>query len=420
MKHSHLVYAIRLIVLLAVLTLLCVVPAWAQQVALRSVKPNSARAGEEVDLAIQGRGFCDPAQVRIGEFQAGDVRVESDSAISARVFIPEEAQPGPRDVEVIVDCGGPEETFSAVMAGGFTIQRPPGEPTPEPRAGEEPVDGGDGGEDYDDGGGGFFDGWLIPVIVLVGVGLVALGGGALTVALAVRARRATLKKQAQVQQEMQRAQQELKQLQEQAEEGELPEKCQSGKIKVIRDKPELKPGLWKVARLKVTLYSEVQAQRDGRQRAGAHDVPEEMVKRIDMAARDKLLWGDSDKLAAEIVEVGRALAAQVIAWQAISEVGRDLILEPEIAGGEGSVTFTLYRCVGEPDWWQKVKSWQARAQAVKHFSQEFRGPAAGETAEAYRAMLEKGLAIYVANLIREASRLWDTEGVGISVELSLN
>jgi hypothetical protein len=310
-----------------------------------------------------------------------------------------------------------------VLPEGFTILEPigGGEGGEEGRdGGEDYDDGGGGGEDYDDGGGGgFLDGWLIPILVLVGVGVVVLGGGALTVTLAVRARRATLKKQTQMQQEIQQAQQELEQLQEQAEEGELPEKCQSGKIKVIRDKPELKPGLWKVAGLQVMLYDAALTQRDGERSGKERDVPDELVERIDRAARNELLWGDSAKLAAEVVEIGRALAAQVVAWQAISETGRDVHLEPEIEGGEGSVTFTLYRCVGEPDWWQKVKSWEAKVQAVKHFPQEFRGPTADEAPEAYRAMLEKGITIYVRNLIREASRLWDTAGVGISVEVSL-
>jgi hypothetical protein len=244
--------------------------------------------------------------------------------------------------------------------------------------------------------------------------VIVAGGGLLTVTLAVQARRATLKRQAQMQQEMQQAQQELEQLQEQAEEGELPEKCQPGKIKVIRDKPELKPGLWKVAGLEVTLYDEAQSQR-----GTEHAAPEELVKHIDEAARNELLWGDSEALAAEIVEIGRTLAAQVVDWQARSQARRDVRLEPQIAGGEGSVKFTLYRCVGEPDWWQKIKSWQAKAQAVKHFPQEFRGPTMGEAPEGYRAVLEKGITIYVRNLIREASRLWDTEGVGVSVEASL-
>ena len=409
MKRTAFFYGVGLVVLFLLL-ILAAIPVRAQQIALRSIKPDSARAGEEVNLTIQGRGFCDPAQVRIGEFQAADVQVKSDSVINARMFIPEDAEPGPREVEVIVDCGGPEETFSAVLPAGFTVLEPSGGPVPEPR------DSGDegGGEDYDDGG-GFVDGWLLLVIILVGVGVVVLGGGALTVTLAVRARQNIQKKQAQMQQEMQQqAQQELEQLQEQAEEGELPEKCQPGKIKVIRDKPELKPGLWKVTGLQVTLYDAA-----GDQRVEERGVPDELVKRIDKAARNKLLWGDSEKLAAEIIEIGRALAAQVVAWQSIAETGRDVILEPEIEGGEGSVKFTLYRCVGEPEWWQKVKSWEAKAQAVKHFSQEFRGPAAGEAPELYRAVLEKGITIYVRNLVREASRLWDTVGVGISVEISL-
>jgi type II secretory pathway pseudopilin PulG len=409
MKHTTCFYVTGLVVLLSILVL-AAVPAWAQQIALRSVEPNSAHAGEEVNLAIQGRGFCGPATVGVGEFQARDVQVESDSAISARVFIPEDAEPGPRDVEVVVDCGGPEETFSAVLPEGFTVLKSVGRPTPEPRG--EPVDGGDegGGEDYDNGD-GLFDGWLLPIIILVGAGVVVLGGGALAVSLAVRARRAQMQQQMQ-----QQSQQELEQ---QAKEGDLPGTCQSGEIRVIRDEPELKPGLWKVTGLEVTLYDEARAQRDGERPDRGRDVPEELVKRIDRAARNKLLWGDNERLAAEIAEVGRALAAQVVAWQAIAETGRDIRLEPEIAGGAGSVKFTLYRCVGPPTWWQAVKSWQVKAQAVKHFQQEFRGPTPEESPEAYRAVLEKGLTIYVANLIRGASRLWDTEGVGVSVELSL-
>ncbi|MBN1814610.1 MAG: hypothetical protein JXA14_22410 [Anaerolineae bacterium] len=397
MKRSFLVYARGLVVLLALLTLMGV-PAWAQQIALRSVKPDSARAGEEVNLAIQGRGFCGPAQVRIGEFQAGDVQVESDSAINARVFIPEDAEPGPRDVEVVVDCGGPEETFSAVLPGGFTILGLPARPTPEPAGPEEPSPGPvEPGPPEPPPSGD----WLLWLIILIVVGVIALGGGAAAVTIVVKARQVAQKKK----------------WQQEAEEGELPEKCQSGKHKVIRDKPELKPGQWKVAGLEVTLYDE--AQCDGERRGKECDVPDELVRRIDEAARNRLLWGDSERLTAEIVEIGQALAAQVIAWQARSQAGRDVRLESEIAGGKGSVKFTLYRCVGPPEWWQKVKSWQAKVQAVKRLPQEFRGPAAGEGVEAYRAVLEKGLTVYVRNLIREASRLWDTEGVGVSVEVSL-
>jgi len=409
MKRSHVFSTVGLIVLLLIVAF-TTVPAWAQedQVTLRSVNPNSGRAGEELGLTIRGGGFCDPAQVRIGEFQAGGVEVESDSTIHARIYIPQDAGPGPRDVEVVVDCGGPEETFGAMLPGGFTVLEPADDGG---RVDEGGDDGGDEGG-YDDYSGGF-DGWLLLVVILAVVGVIVVGGGALTVTLAARARRISLENQAQMQQEME-------QLQEEAEEGELPEKCQSGKHKVIRDKPEIKPGLWKVAGLKVALYDAARVQQGaGDQGEKERDAPEELVARIDKAARDRLLWGDSEKLAVEIVGIGRALTAQVIAWQALSEAGHDIYLEPAIEGGEASVRFTLYRCVGEPDWWQKIKSWQAKAQAVKHFQKKIRGPVANESSEAYRAVLEKELSIYVYKLIREASRLWDTEGVGVSVEVSL-
>jgi hypothetical protein len=398
MKRSHLLYIAGPAVLLLIAAL-SAVPAWAQQISLRSVSPNEGRAGEDLDLTIQGGGFCGSAQVTIGELRVGGVQVESDSAIRVHVSISADAQPGPRDVEVVVDCG-PQETFSDVLPGGFTVLESPKEPPPgpsEPGPGEpeEPGPGEPGPPGPPPSGG-----WWPWLIVLIVVGMIALGGGAAAVTIAVKAHQAAQKKKWQ-----------------QAAEEKLPEKCQSG-YKVIRDKPKLKPGRWKVKELKVVFYDEARAQRGDEQRE-ERDAPDELVRRIDGAARNELLWGDSEKLAAEVVEIGRALAAQVVAWQARSEVGRDVRLEPEIEGGEGSVKFTLYRCVGAPRWWQEVTSWKAQVQAVRHFQQEFRGPAAGEAPEAYRAVLEKGLCIYVYNLIREASRLWDTEGVGVSVQVSV-
>ena len=186
MKRSFPVYARGLVLLLAVLSL-AGVPAWAQQqVGLSSVKPNSARAGEEVDLEIQGWGFCSPAQVNIGEFQSSDVRVNSDTSISARVFIPEGAQSGSHDVVVTVDCGGPEETFSDVLPGGFTVLESPSEPTSEPRPGEPTSEP---GRRTDPRPPDPIDWWLVLLIVAV-VGVIVVGGVLLTVTLAVRARRA--------------------------------------------------------------------------------------------------------------------------------------------------------------------------------------------------------------------------------------
>jgi hypothetical protein len=227
---------------------------------------------------------------------------------------------------------------------------------------------------------------------------VLLAGAAVTVTVAIKLRQSALKKKWQAE----------------SEEGELPKTCQPGSHRIVRSKPKLDPGRWKVTGLKVVLHD-----ASGDRQGDVRDAPAELVKRIDRAVRDRLLWGDSDRLAAEAVEIGRALAAQAVAWQALSQAGRDVWLEPEIAGGEGSVTYTYYRCVGAPQWWQKVRGWKVKVQVVRHFQKGFRGPAADEAPEPYRAVLEKEITLYALNLIREASRLWDTEGVGVSVEVSL-
>jgi hypothetical protein len=414
MKGGRLLRIGRLLLLLSVFALL-VFPAWAQsEIELRSVSPNRGRAGEEHELTVKGRGFCGPAIVRVGEFEAGNVRVDSDSTIRATLIIPNEAPPGPRRVEVVVDCGGPEETFGASLEEAFTIQ--------ESRSGQQGGDDGDGGDRDREGGGGEFDlAWLLWLVVILVVGLIAVGGAALTVTLAVRGRRAAAQKRAQMEMQMQeqalqeQALQEQARLQEEAEEGDLPETCQSGTHKVIRSKPKLKPGRWKVTGFKATLYDSGAARR-----GDVHDVPEQLVQRIDRAARDRMLWGDGERLAAEVVEIGRELAAQIVAWQAASEVGHDVYLEPEIEGGEGSVKYTYYRCVGPPDWWRKIRSWTVKAQVVRHFKKSFRRSADGEMPAAYRGLLEQHLITYVRDLIGEASRLWDTEGAGVSVEVSLD
>ena len=410
MKGEHLIRVGHLLALLSMLALL-IVPAWAQgEIELRSVSPNRGRAGEEHELTLKGRGFCGPATVRVGEFEAGNVRVESDSTIRASLFIPHEAHPGPRRVEVVVNCGGPDETFGASLEEAFTIQ--------EPRSGQQGGDeGGDDGRGDEGNGGDFDPGWLLWLVIILVVGVIAVGGVVLTITLVVRGRQSIAHKQAQQAQTQQELAQQ--QLEAEAEEGELPETCQSGTHKVIRSKPKLKPGRWKVTGLKATLYDSEAARRGGDERGDVHGVEEGLVKRIDRVTRDRLLWGDSEKLAAEIVEIGRTLGAQIVAWQAGSQLGRDVYLEPEIEGGEGSVKYTLYRCVGPPDWWREVRSWTVKAQVVRHFPKGLRGPAAGEPPGTYQGLLQRHVAAYVRDLIREASRLWDTEGVGVSVEVSL-
>jgi hypothetical protein len=384
MKHVHVRHT-RLLIVLFLAVALLVAPVWAQgEVYLRSVEPSEGRPGQELELALRGGGFggAIAVEVVVGELPVLDAWVESDQVIRARIFIPEDAAPGPRTVEVVVVRGQNEE-FPAVLEEGFSVLEgegpPPGPPEPSPEPPGPPP--GPAPPDV---------WWLLILIVVVVVG-VALG-------VTLKVRKSALQEKYQAE----------------AREEELPETCRPGTHRVIREKPKLKPGRWKVTGLKVLLYDATSGQR-----GASHDGPSELVERIDKVARNRLLLGDSEKLAQEAGEIGRELATSILAWQSRSEAGRDVYLEPRIEGGEAAVKFTLYRCVGPPDWWRKAMEWTAKVQAVDHFQRSFHGPAAGESSEAYRASLEDHISSYVRDLIREAGRLAGLKGVEVSAEVSL-
>jgi hypothetical protein len=191
-----------------------------------------------------------------------------------------------------------------------------------------------------------------------------------------------------------------KEWQSKAQDQDLPKTCQAGSHYARREKPELKPGRWKVTGLKVTLYHSASGQR-----GSTREVPPELVDRVDKAARHKLLRGESEELAQQSAEIGRELAALVTAWQSLSKIDHDVYLQAHLEGGEASVKFILYRCVGEPGRWKKISEWTAKLKAIDHLPGTFRGPRAGEPATAYRALLEEQFGGYVYGLIQEAGRL---------------
>lgn len=372
MKRRKSALTVGLLTAASLIAILAPISISAQGPAVGGVQPDGGRPGEEFDLTVRGGGFGgNEAWVAIGELEVWDTRIESDSVIRARVRIPEDAPPGPRDVEVGVSYGENEES-STVLAGGFSVLEGGGSPPgPGPRPPDEPRGGGD------DWGG---LGW----VVILGVGALAVAGVTLAVTVTLKIRKSALQKQWQTQ----------------AQEQDLPETCQSGTHYVKREKPEVKPGRWKVTGLKVMLYD-----ASSRQRGVAREVSSELVERIDKAARNRLLWGDSGKLAEETAAIGRELIALVLAWQSLAEAGRDVYVEPIIEGGEASVKFILYRCTGQPGRWKKMMEWEAKVQAVNHFPGGFRGPTADERPEAYRVFLEEQFRGYVHNLVQEAGRL---------------
>jgi len=110
-------------------------PAWAQgPVRLRAVEPPEGRPGEELELVIKGGGFGEAQEVRvtIAGIEVRDAWVGSDEVIVAQIFIPEDAPPGPRPVEVIAVFGQNEEFLAGLRTGFFVLERevppPPGQP----------------------------------------------------------------------------------------------------------------------------------------------------------------------------------------------------------------------------------------------------------------------------------------------------
>lgn len=390
MRHTNASRIDRWAVLLLAAALVLGTPALAQgQVSLRSVEPDRGEPGQQLTLILRGSGFggANVVHVNIGGLEVRDVEVVSDEEIHARVTIPEGAEPGPRDVEVAADFG-PQEIFTDVLQGGFTVLErrelpagPGAGPVDEGGQAPGPVDEGEEGG-YDENNGGVD--WPIWA-AMIGGGALLLTAAAIIVTLVVH--RSLQKK---------RWQKEAHEIPEE----DMPESCQQRKLFVRRERPEISPGRWKVTKLAATLYDAAAGRR-----GQTHQVSPELVKRIDKAARDRLLWGNSERLTQEAAEIAREAAVLVTMWQTSSEQGRDVYLEPQIEGGEASVSFILYRCVGEPGRWKQVLQWKAKVQAARPMAQTFNGPAAGQTAEVYRAQLEERLGSALYDLIQEIGRL---------------
>ncbi|NOY97711.1 MAG: hypothetical protein GXP40_00695 [Chloroflexi bacterium] len=336
-----------------------------------AIQPSEGRPGQELDVTLRGRGFGEANQVSltIEDIEVIETWVLSDEEMGAVISIPANASPGPRTVEVTA-IFGQNEVFSDTLPGGFRVLEAPAPPG-EGGGGEEPYTG-----ETD---------WLGLLILLLGVGVVLLGGAALAVTLTVRWRRSAVRKK----------------WQSQATEQDLPQTCQEGTYFVRREKPKIKPGRWRVTGLKVTLY-----EARGGESKSVHAVPSEVAKKLDQAARQRLLHGDSEALRAKVDEIGRELTALVLAWQLLSEAGKDVLLETRLEGGQAEVKFVRYRCVGTPGGWRKHDEWTVKLKAVDHLPRALRGPHASETREAYSAFLNGEVRAYLLQLVEEAGRLF--------------
>jgi len=383
MKYKHFLgLGIALAMLLAVIGV-----ALAQEGPLNlfRVDPPEGRPGEFLDLFLYGSGF-NQAQIQGVEVEGIEVRefwVENDELMGASVFIPEFAPPGPRTIMVFGSMGQ-NEPVRAVLEGGFLVleaeQVPPGEGPPEEVPPEEipPDEGPFGPEDVPPEVS--FPWWILILLVVGGLGI---GGGA-AVALTLTLRRASLKET----------------WQEQAQSQELPKDCHPSTYINRREKIELKPGRWKVTGLKVTLYDSAKKER-----GKTYALPDELVSKIDKAARLRLLHGEGDALRDRIGELAEELSALAVAWQIITEGGKDVYVEAHLEGGTAQAKFARYYCVGQPGSWKKVLEWTAKLTATDHSPASFRAPLEGESQQAYQVFLEQKLIGYLVNLVKEAARL---------------
>ena len=343
-----------------------VVPLSAQSpIGLDAVEPGEGEPGQELEVRLYGHGFESANQVHLDVegIQVLESWVVSDEELGAVIRIPEDAPPGPRRVEVVANFG-PDESFAADLPGGFRVLEA-----------AAPPQGGQNGELPSDEGGG-----LGLLALLLGV---ALLGGAFS--LTLRWRRSVRRRK----------------WQSQATEQELPSSCQKGAQFVRREKVTIKPGRWKATQLTVTLYNELKGKP-----SSPHLAPPELVQRLDKVARQRLLRGDSASQRQEVEAIGRELTALILAWQSLSETGKDIFLETHLEGGKAEVTFVRYRCVGPPEQWRKQDEWRVTAKAVDILPRALPGPQASESREGYAAFLSDQVEAYLLALVEEAGQLF--------------
>jgi hypothetical protein len=124
MKRTVRILGILLILVGSIV--LIVLPVRAQEpIYLEAVEPSEGNPGQELELTLWGGGFGSAQEVRLamGDIEVLDVWIESDEAIMIHVFIPEDAPPGPRPIEVVVVFKDNEEFAAGLDEGFFVLER---------------------------------------------------------------------------------------------------------------------------------------------------------------------------------------------------------------------------------------------------------------------------------------------------------
>jgi hypothetical protein len=120
-----------------------------------------------------------------------------------------------------------------------------------------------------------------------------------------------------------------------------------------------------------------------------------------------LLRGKPAEAKRQAEKIGKELTALVIAWQSVVQSRKqNFHVEVHLEGGEASVKFVRYRCVGTPGKWQKESEWTTTLTALDHQRKTFRGPQSKETKRAYKTFLNENLSSYMLSVIEEAGKIF--------------
>ncbi len=336
---------------------------------LRGVEPSRGRPGEEMKLILWGGGFSNAqeVQVTIGEIEVLGVWVESDEAVVVRVFIPEDAQPGPRSVEVVATFG-PNEVFPAVLEQGFFVEgweeeRPPAGPVSP----SSPAPSEEGLSPWVWVGGGVLL-WGATALLAGGLGLL-LGRR-----LAVRVRPAWRWEQ------MARLQWELEATKE------LPEPKE---VCTWACEAKAKTGL--LDRWKITALELIPLPLPSGQPLPVRRITDEaLLAPLNEAARLRHLGEDEAQVRRRIAPVVDALLEQIMAWGAAGQTPPSIRVDARLARNV-EMEFTLYHCEATRkgvDWVKKLRWKGTMRQPSGEYLGVLRGPTAGEPDFAARARAE--------------------------------
>jgi len=329
---------------------------------IENVSPPEIFRGEGFTLEIFGGGFEPETEVAIEGVGIEGISFENETHLIVDGFVPEDAGPGPRRVEVFNPDGRTAAFEEGVVVVGEEIVEPPVEPPIEeptpPRS--------------------------LLLILIGGAVVLALGVGALTLVVRTAARSGR------------------KSLQEQAQKQDPPDQCTPGGRWVKEIELGVQPGRWLVDELRVTLYESASGTVGSRYQA-----PRNLLNEINDAIRARRRPGDQATLPHVTLSLAGEFAATVVGWQALEQQGRDVSLDAKLAGGEAEVKFEVYRCKGQPPntQWVKEREWTAKVKATDRHAGTVRGPVSGEPHDAYVARTRNDIEARLRELVDAVAQM---------------